>query len=98
MRISHSLAAARPAAAMVAAPATPTLNGVGTTGSRPPVNVTGVPLSDHPVAGRMRFRASTGVVMALSLSNLGASETHETQFGFDVICRKPALPYKAPPQ
>jgi hypothetical protein len=64
VRTCHSSVAASAAAARVAAPAAPIRNGVGSTGSAPPVNVTSTAcLLSQPAIGRIVRSASFGVVM-----------------------------------
>src|SRR6516162_10580100 len=58
--------AASPLAARVAAPAAPMRNGVGSTGSAPPVNMTSAAcVSPQPAIGRIVRSASFDVVMIL---------------------------------
>src|SRR5262249_58320106 len=59
---------ATPAAAAAAPPATPMRNGVGSTGSAPPVKVTEAARSvGQSAAGRIERRASFGVVMTVTI-------------------------------
>src|SRR6516225_5794386 len=79
VRTCHSSVAARALAARVAAPAAPMRNGVGSTGSTPPVNTTSVAcVSPQPATAKIVRSASFGVVMT---SNREPVETGHSAWG-----------------